>query len=53
LLILALFGLDRFAPNIEEQKLRWLLSGSVFAAVVWMVASVLFAYSGDVGRRLR
>jgi membrane protein len=42
LLMLALLGLYRFAPNIEEQKLRWLLPGSVFAAVVWMVASVLF-----------
>ena len=42
LLMLALLGLYRLAPNIEEQKLRWLLPGSVFAAIVWMVASVLF-----------
>lgn len=42
LLMLALLGLYRFAPNIQEQKLRWLLPGSVFAAVVWMVVSVLF-----------
>jgi membrane protein len=42
LLILALLCLYRLAPNIQEQKLRWLLPGSVFAAVVWMVASVLF-----------
>ncbi|MGB6691172.1 MAG: YihY/virulence factor BrkB family protein [Terracidiphilus sp.] len=42
LLILALLGLYRFAPNIHKQKLRWLLPGSVFAAVVWLVVSVLF-----------
>jgi membrane protein len=42
LLILALLGLYRFAPNIQKQKLRWLLPGSIFAAVVWLVASVLF-----------
>jgi membrane protein len=42
LLILALLGLYRFAPNIQEQKLKWLLPGSVFAAVVWLVVSVLF-----------
>jgi len=42
LLILALLGLYRFAPNIPQQRLKWLLPGSAFAAVVWMVASVLF-----------
>jgi membrane protein len=42
LLILALLGLYRFAPNIRQQRLKWLLPGSVFAAVVWMVASILF-----------
>lgn len=42
LLILALLGLYRFAPNIRRQRLKWLLPGSVFAAVVWMVASILF-----------
>jgi membrane protein len=42
LLILALLGLYRFAPNIQKQRLRWLLPGSIFAAVVWLVASVLF-----------
>jgi membrane protein len=42
LLILALLGLYRFAPNIRQQRLKWLLPGSVFAAVLWMVASILF-----------
>lgn len=42
LLILALLGLYQFAPNIRQQRLKWLLPGSVFAAVVWMVASILF-----------
>ncbi len=42
LLISALLGLYRFAPNIRQQRLKWLLPGSVFAAVVWMVASILF-----------
>jgi membrane protein len=42
LLILALLGLCRFAPNIPQQRLKWLLPGSAFAAVVWMVASILF-----------
>jgi membrane protein len=42
LLILALVGLYRFAPNIRQQRLKWLLPGSSFAAVVWMVVSILF-----------
>jgi membrane protein len=42
LLVLALLGLYRFAPNLQDQKLKWLLPGSVLAAVVWMVISVLF-----------
>ncbi|HVC89480.1 MAG TPA: YihY/virulence factor BrkB family protein [Acidobacteriaceae bacterium] len=42
LLIVALLGLYRFAPNIREQRLKWLLPGSAFATVVWMVASILF-----------
>ena len=42
LLILALLGLYRFAPNIPQQRLKWLFPGSAFAAIVWMVASLLF-----------
>jgi membrane protein len=42
LLILALLGLYRFAPNLKEQKWKWLLPGSIVAAVTWMAVSVLF-----------
>ena len=42
LLILALVGLYRFAPNIPEQKWKWLLPGSIVAAVIWIAVSVLF-----------
>jgi len=42
LLILALLGLYRFAPNISEQKWKWLVPGSIVAAVIWIAVSVLF-----------
>jgi membrane protein len=42
LLILALLGLYRFAPNIQGQKWKWLLPGSIIAAGIWMTVSVLF-----------
>lgn len=42
LLILALLGLYRVAPNNRQQRLIWLLPGSVFAAAVWLAASILF-----------
>lgn len=42
LLVLALLGLYRFAPDVRQQRLKWLLPGSIFAAVVWMFASILF-----------
>ena len=42
LLIMALLGLYRFAPNLQEQKWKWLLPGSMVAAVTWMAVSVLF-----------
>lgn len=42
LLILALFGIYRFAPNIQEQEWKWLLPGSILAAAIWMAVSVLF-----------
>ena len=42
LLILALLGLYRFAPNLKEQKWKWLLPGSMVAAITWMAVSVLF-----------
>jgi membrane protein len=42
LLIVALLGVYRFAPNLQEQKWKWLLPGSMVAAVAWMAVSVLF-----------
>ena len=42
LLILALLGIYRFAPNLQEQKWKWLLPGSMVAAVTWIAVSVLF-----------
>jgi len=53
LLIVALLGLYRFAPNVRQQKWKWLLPGSVVAAVTWMAVSVLFKlyvrHFGDFG----
>ena len=53
LLIVALLGLYRFAPNVREQKWKWLLPGSVVAAIIWMAGSVLFKlyvrHFGDFG----
>ncbi|HUY82574.1 MAG TPA: YihY/virulence factor BrkB family protein [Acidobacteriaceae bacterium] len=42
LLILALLCLYRFAPNIQGQKWKWLLPGSIVAAIIWMAVSLLF-----------
>ncbi|HLW98555.1 MAG TPA: YihY/virulence factor BrkB family protein [Candidatus Acidoferrales bacterium] len=42
LLILTLLGLYRFAPDIQERKWKWLLPGSIVAAAIWIVVSVLF-----------
>jgi membrane protein len=42
LLILALLGLYRFAPNIPEQEWKWLLPGSIVTAAIWIVVSLLF-----------
>jgi membrane protein len=42
LLVLALLSLYRFAPNIPEQKWKWLLPGSIVAAVIWIAVSVMF-----------
>lgn len=53
LLIVALLGVYRFAPNVREQKWKWLLPGSVVATVIWMAVSVLFKlyvrHFGDFG----
>jgi membrane protein len=42
LLIVALLGLYRFAPNVQGQKWKWLLPGSLVAAAIWLAVSVLF-----------
>jgi len=43
LLILALLCLYRFAPNVvQERKWKWLLPGTIIAAVIWVAVSVLF-----------
>jgi len=42
LLILALLSLYRFAPNVQDQKWKWLLPGSIVATVIWVAVSVLF-----------
>jgi membrane protein len=42
LLILALLCLYRFAPNVQKRKWKWLLPGSIVAAVIWVAVSVLF-----------
>jgi len=42
LLIVALLGIYRFAPDLKEQKWNWLMPGSIVAAVTWMAVSMLF-----------
>lgn len=32
-----------WAPNVEQGKFRWISPGSLFAVVVWIIASALFA----------
>lgn len=36
--------LYHFTPNVQQPKFRWLSVGSVFALVVWAIASALFAF---------
>lgn len=53
LLFVALIGLYRFAPNVQEQNWKWLLPGSIVAAAIWLAVSVLFKFYvrhfGDFG----
>jgi membrane protein len=44
LVIVGLAILYRYAPSRREPRWAWLSVGSVFAAVVWLVASVLFSW---------
>ncbi len=32
-----------WAPNVEQPRFRWISPGSLFAVVVWILASALFA----------
>jgi membrane protein len=41
LLIVTLLVLYRFAPNVQKQRWKWLLPGSVVAAAIWMAGSIL------------
>jgi membrane protein len=42
--------LYRFGPSRDEPKWRWITPGSVFAAIVWLVASLLFSwYAANFG----
>jgi membrane protein len=36
--------LYRFGPSRDEPKWRWITPGSVFAAIVWLIASLAFSY---------
>lgn len=36
--------LYRFGPSRDEPKWRWITPGSVFAAIVWLAASLLFSW---------
>jgi membrane protein len=44
LITLALEFLYRYGPSRNEARWRWISWGSVFAAIVWLIASVLFSW---------
>ena len=41
---LALSAIYRFGPSRNEPQWRWITWGSVFAALAWLVASILFSW---------
>ena len=48
--MLGLAVLYRFGPSREEPRWHWVTPGSVAAAIVWVVASLLFSfYVGTLG----
>jgi membrane protein len=48
--VLGLAVLYRFGPARQEAKWRWITPGSLLAAVLWLVASLLFSfYVGNFG----
>jgi membrane protein len=44
---LALAVLYRYGPSREKPRWRWLTWGSVFAAVAWLVVSILFSWYAE------
>jgi membrane protein len=42
--MLALAVLYRFAPSREDAKWRWVTPGSILAAALWLVASLIFSF---------
>jgi len=53
LVVLALLGLYRFAPNVKAQKWKWLLPGSILATALWLLVSFVFrmyvTHAGNFG----
>ena len=50
-LLLGLAVLYRYAPDRNQPKWSWVSPGSLFAAVVWIIGSLLFSlYTANFGR---
>ena len=50
-LLLGLAVLYRYAPDRKQAKWSWVTPGAVFAAVVWIIGSLLFSvYTANFGR---
>jgi membrane protein len=50
-MIVALAVLYRFGPDRDQTRWSWLTPGAVFAAVGWLIASLLFSlYTANFGR---
>jgi membrane protein len=43
-IILLLATLYRYGPSRDKAEWKWITPGSIFAAVVWIVASMLFSW---------
>ena len=44
LLVLGLLCLYRYAPNVRDQKWKWMVPGSIVAVVIWVVVSIGFKF---------
>jgi membrane protein len=50
IVVLGLALLYRYGPNRENARWRWITWGSVAAAILWLIASMLFSwYTGNFG----